>query len=158
MAIKKERGKVKMKFQRIDSIFKRKAVDIQKDEVIISSSEPEQVHENPRIEENESRPSKINRVDPDDIENSLERYPGKCIPIYQYPPNQKDAIRRAYLKWDDGHPKHFCLAPPLPTREVTYALGNLVLRILSQKHELCRSCIIITRHSELGLAKERKLR
>ncbi|XP_024634768.1 zinc finger MYM-type protein 1-like [Medicago truncatula] len=51
------------------------------------------------MEENESCPSKINRVDPDDIENSLERDPGKRIPIYQYPPNQKDAIRRAYLKW-----------------------------------------------------------
>ncbi|KEH22563.1 hypothetical protein MTR_7g053560 [Medicago truncatula] len=52
-------GKVKMKIQRIDYIFKRKAVDIQRDEVIISSSEPEQVHENSRIEENESRPSKV---------------------------------------------------------------------------------------------------
>ncbi|KEH31220.1 hypothetical protein MTR_4g094218 [Medicago truncatula] len=91
-------GKVKMKFQRIDSIFKRKAVDIQRDEVIISSSEPEQVHENPRIEENESRPSKINRVDPVDIENSLERDPGKRIAIWQYPPNQNDTIRRVYLK------------------------------------------------------------
>nr|ABN09140.1 hypothetical protein MtrDRAFT_AC174467g9v1 [Medicago truncatula] len=86
-----------MKYQRIVSIFKRKAIDIQRDEVIISSSEPEQVHENPIIEENESRPLKVNRVNPDDIENSLERDPG--IPIWQYPPNQKDAIRRAYQKW-----------------------------------------------------------
>ena len=82
-------GKVKMKIQRIDSIFKRKTVDIQRDEVIISSFELEQVHENPRIEENESRPSKVNRVDPDDIENSLERDPGKRIPIWQYPPNKR---------------------------------------------------------------------
>ena len=93
--------KVKMKIQRIDSIFKRKVVDIERDEVVISSSEPEQVHGNPIIEENEPRPSKVNRVDPDDIENSLERDPGRRIPIWQYPPNQKDAIRRTYLKW--GH-------------------------------------------------------
>jgi hypothetical protein len=51
-----------MKYQRIDTIFKRKAVDIQREEVIISSSEPEQVHENPIIEENESRPLKVNMI------------------------------------------------------------------------------------------------
>jgi len=89
-----------MKSQKIYSFYKRKANDIERDEeVIISSSEPEQVCENPRIEENESRPSKVNRVNSEDIENSLERDPGKRIPIWEYPPNQKDAIRRAYLKW-----------------------------------------------------------
>ena len=46
-------------------------------------------HENPIIEENEPLPSKVNRVDPDDIENSLERDPGKRIPIWQYPPNKR---------------------------------------------------------------------
>jgi len=97
--------KVKMKIQRINSILKRKAVDIERDEVVVSSSEPEQVHENPRIEENEPRPSKVNRVDPDNIENSLERDPGKHIPIWQHPPNQKDTIRRVYLKWGPYHTK-----------------------------------------------------
>jgi len=43
--------KVKMKIQRIDSIFKRKVVDIERDEVVISSSEPEQVHENPQLKD-----------------------------------------------------------------------------------------------------------
>jgi len=47
-----------MRSRTIDSFYKRKAIDIERDEeVIISSSEPEQVCENPRIGENESRPS-----------------------------------------------------------------------------------------------------
>jgi hypothetical protein len=58
-----------MKNQKIYSFYKRKANDIERDEdVIISSSEPEQVCENPKIEENEPRPSKVNRVNPEDIE------------------------------------------------------------------------------------------
>ncbi|AES67918.1 hypothetical protein MTR_2g100760 [Medicago truncatula] len=52
-----------MKSQTIYSFYKRKADDIEKDEeVIISSSELEQVCENPRIEENEPRSSKVNRM------------------------------------------------------------------------------------------------
>jgi len=51
-----------MKIQGIDSILMRKTVDIERDEVIFSSSEPEQVHENLRIEENEPHPSKVNRL------------------------------------------------------------------------------------------------
>jgi len=38
--------------------------------------------ENPRIGENEHRPSNVNRVNLDDIENSLELDPGKWIPIW----------------------------------------------------------------------------
>ncbi|PNX86613.1 repressor of the inhibitor of the protein kinase-like protein, partial [Trifolium pratense] len=34
-----------------------------------------------------------------DILNSLERDPGKRPPIWKYPPNQVDQIRRAYMKW-----------------------------------------------------------
>jgi len=68
------------------------------DKVIISSSEPKQVRENSIIEGNEHHCSKTNRVNADDIKNSLERDPGKRIPSWQYPTNQLDAIRRAYQK------------------------------------------------------------
>src|ERR1051325_1927229 len=55
--------------------------------------EPQRVLENPRIEEN------VNRVCSDDIENSLERDPGKRPSMWEYNVNQMDEIRRAYLKW-----------------------------------------------------------
>jgi len=43
-----------MKSRKINSFFKRKAGDIERDyEVLISSSEPEQFRENSRIEVNE---------------------------------------------------------------------------------------------------------
>ncbi|XP_058755986.1 uncharacterized protein LOC131629208 [Vicia villosa] len=81
-----------MKSRKIDSFFKRKERD---EENNASISEPQRVLENPRIEEN------VNRVypDPDDIENSLERDPGKRPSMWEYPLNQMDEIRRAYLKW-----------------------------------------------------------
>lgn len=51
-----------MKSQKVDSFYKRKAIDIEKDEeVMMSSSLLEQVCENPRIGENEPCPSKVNR-------------------------------------------------------------------------------------------------
>jgi len=51
-----------MKSQKIDSFYKKKAIDIERDEeVMMSSSEPEQVCENPRIGENEPCPSKVNK-------------------------------------------------------------------------------------------------
>ncbi|CAK8567263.1 unnamed protein product [Lathyrus sativus] len=52
-----------MKSRQIDSSFKRKERD---EENLTPMSEPTRVHENPRIEEN------VNRVCPNDIENSLE--------------------------------------------------------------------------------------
>lgn len=85
-----------MKSREIDSFFKRKGNDIKRDEeVLISSFEPKQVCKTLRIGENECRPSKVNRVNPDDIENYLECDPG--------------TIR--YLM--NSHPKIFSLAPPL---------------------------------------------
>ena len=80
-----------MNNRKIDSFFKRKACEIEREErdeeIIIPTSESETVLENPTIEEHHG------------FENSLERDPGKRPPIWQYPPNQVDAIRRAYLKW-----------------------------------------------------------
>ncbi|KAK2379326.1 hypothetical protein QL285_067140 [Trifolium repens] len=34
-----------------------------------------------------------------DVLNSIERDPGKRLPIWKYPPNEVDQIRRAYMKW-----------------------------------------------------------
>ncbi|XP_058742087.1 uncharacterized protein LOC131614532 [Vicia villosa] len=80
-----------MNNRKIDSFFKRKACEIERDErdeeIIIPTFEPETILEIPRIEEHHG------------FENSLERDPGKHRPIWQYPPNQVDAIQRAYLKW-----------------------------------------------------------
>ena len=38
---------------------------------------------------------------------SLERDPGKCIPICEHPINQRDEIRRAYIKLGPYQPKLF---------------------------------------------------
>ncbi|GFY98405.1 General transcription factor 2-related zinc finger protein [Actinidia rufa] len=45
---------------------------------------------------NEEPPSKSQRVEFDDT--NLERDPGLCIPIWQHPINQRDEVRRAYIK------------------------------------------------------------
>ncbi|XP_058749642.1 uncharacterized protein LOC131622614 [Vicia villosa] len=80
-----------MNNRKIDSFFKRKACEIEREErdeeVIIPITEPQRDLENPIIEEHHG------------FENSLERDPGKRPPIWKYPPNQVDAIQRAYLKW-----------------------------------------------------------
>jgi len=97
--------KVKMRSRTIDSFYKRKAIDIERDEeVIISSSEPEQVCENPRIGENESRPSERKFCSLNfewSIFSLLQlKY---CV--------QCDLYILVYF--DGGHPKHFWLALPL---------------------------------------------
>jgi hypothetical protein len=73
-----------MNNRKIDSFFKRKTYEIEREErdeeIIIPTSESEIVLENPTIEEHHG------------FENSLERDPGKRPPIWQYPPNQVDAI------------------------------------------------------------------
>ncbi|XP_004488955.2 uncharacterized protein [Cicer arietinum] len=86
------------KSKRIDSFFKRKFCDGERDEEIITSTS-ETISENPRIEENNIRLSKVPRVFEDDFEKCLERDPGKRPQIWQYPPNKLDAIRKAYLKF-----------------------------------------------------------
>ncbi|QHN89037.1 Zinc finger MYM-type protein [Arachis hypogaea] len=51
-------------------------------------------------EESEIQPPKVQRVASDEFDlNSLERDPGKRLQIWQYHPNQRDEVRRAYLKW-----------------------------------------------------------
>ncbi|XP_058758551.1 uncharacterized protein LOC131631797 [Vicia villosa] len=102
-----------MNNRKIDSFFKRKACEIEREdrdeEIIILTIEEHRGFENPIIEEYHG------------FENSLERDPGKRTPIWQYPLNQVDAIQRAYLKWgpyqihlesyplsgSDDHPRRF---------------------------------------------------
>lgn len=79
-----------MNSRKIDFFFKRKDRD---EENLTHMVEPQRVLENPRIEEN------INRGCADDIENSLERDPGKLPTLWEYNVNQIDEIEKSYLKW-----------------------------------------------------------
>nr|KYP50112.1 Zinc finger MYM-type protein 1 [Cajanus cajan] len=88
-----------IKSKRIDSFFKRKTCDKDEKNATSTSSELEKFPKNPRIEENDKQLSKVPRVTYNEFENSLERDPGKRPQIWQYPSNQTDEVRRAYLKW-----------------------------------------------------------
>jgi len=109
-----------IKSRRIDSFLKRNAYD--KDEKnVFTSSKLEKLHDNPKNEENEKQLSKVPRVTYNEFENVLECDLGKRPQIRQYPPNQIDEVRRAYLKWGsyqmhlenyslstkDGYPRRF---------------------------------------------------
>jgi len=62
-----------------------------------TSSKIKKLHENLNIEENEKQLSNVSKV----IYNEFEKHdPGKRIQIWQYPPNQIDEVRKAYIKWD----------------------------------------------------------
>ena len=90
-----------MKNQRIDAFFKRKANVQEGGNIVATSSRVVDCSTAPVInEESEQQPSKIQRVTSNEFDlNSLERDPGKRLQIWQYPPNQMDEVRRAYLKW-----------------------------------------------------------
>ena len=73
------------------------------EEVITSTSQPVDV---PRIEEDithTTQPADVQRIEElhnaGDFLKSLERDPGKRSPIWTFPPNHVDEIRRAYLNW-----------------------------------------------------------
>nr|KYP39172.1 hypothetical protein KK1_039536 [Cajanus cajan] len=69
-------------------------------------TELEKFPENPRIEENEKQLSKVHKVTYNEFENSLERDPGKRPQIWQYPPNQTDEVRRAYLRGETSESRN----------------------------------------------------
>ncbi|XP_059435181.1 uncharacterized protein LOC132168112 [Corylus avellana] len=111
------------KFKTIDSFFKRKEVDILKSntplEFNAETSNPNEHHlKSPRVEDEEHpfespiaetqeihfKSSKLN-VNEVDV-SSIERDPGLRPPMWDYPVNRRDEIRRAYLK--DG-PNRFIL-------------------------------------------------
>jgi len=87
-----------VKNKRINYFFKRNACD-EDEKNAFMSSKIEKLHENPKIEENGKQLSKVPKVAYNEFENALERDMGKRIQIWQYPPNQIDKVRRAYLRW-----------------------------------------------------------
>ncbi|XP_060972576.1 uncharacterized protein LOC115696806 [Cannabis sativa] len=78
----------------IDTFFKRKNVEVSTSKV--SSNPSVDVDHN----NSKNRPTKSLRLDIKegfDI-NSLERDPGIRLPIWEYPPEKRDEVRRAYIK------------------------------------------------------------
>jgi hypothetical protein len=99
------------KFKTIDSFFKRKEADISKSSTLFdfnarTSNVDERYLKSPRIEgeEHPCREALIAElstlsVNEDDVSSiEIERDPGLCPPMWDYPINQHDEIRRAYLK------------------------------------------------------------
>jgi hypothetical protein len=76
----------------IDAFFKKK--DVSHSEV--NTPPPATNIDTPIPEE---RPSKCPRIQPKEINTtSLERDPGLCLQICEFPINQQDEIQRAYIK------------------------------------------------------------
>jgi hypothetical protein len=97
-----------MKFRKIDSFLKKRTCEDERDEEIITPTTTTATVNDPSIEVEEiitvtSEHVNVPRVEElkDTVEtlHSLERDPGKRSPIWQYPLNQQDEIRRVYLKW-----------------------------------------------------------
>jgi len=86
-----------VKSEIIDSFFKRKACD-EGEKNVSMSSKIDKLHENPKIKENEKQLSKVLKITYNEFENALECDSEKRFQIWQYPPNQIDEVRRAYLK------------------------------------------------------------
>jgi len=92
-----------MKNKRIDSFFRSdKREAIREDENRTNSTLPDILkHDtNVPIVQSEEPPFKVQKIIGEKFHiNSLERDPGKCLQIWEYPMSQRDEIRRAYLKW-----------------------------------------------------------
>ncbi|TYH12926.1 hypothetical protein ES288_A06G105000v1 [Gossypium darwinii] len=86
-----------MKSKTIDSFFKKKST-----ETTQLPSEASQIDVPPSSFaplNSDARPSKISRVEDKALDlSNLEREPGLCKQIYEYPVNMRDEIRRAYIK------------------------------------------------------------
>ncbi|XP_052885322.1 uncharacterized protein LOC108484949 [Gossypium arboreum] len=86
-----------MKSKTIDSFFKKKST-----ETTQLPSEVSQIDVPPSSFaplNSDARPSKISRVEDKALDlSNLEREPGLCKQIYEYPVNMRDEIRRAYIK------------------------------------------------------------
>ncbi|XP_071911753.1 uncharacterized protein [Coffea arabica] len=86
----------------IDAFFKRKIIEDQKHKE--SDATPSSILSESLVVE---PPKKIQRVELEKIDiASLERDPGKRPPIWSYPLNQQDEIRRAYINWGPYQVKH----------------------------------------------------
>lgn len=88
-----------IKNKKIDSFFKRKSSN-QDENPIASTSQLQEHHSNDQVVQPNVQPFKLPKVTVDEIDvNSKERDPGKRPPIWEYPVNQRDEVRRAYLNW-----------------------------------------------------------
>ncbi|OIV97197.1 hypothetical protein TanjilG_28948 [Lupinus angustifolius] len=88
------------KHKKIDSYFKRKPSDKDNEDDIASISLPQQNSSFGQVVQPDQQPSKVQKVSIGEHDiNSLERDPGKRPQIWEYPVNQRDEIRRAYLNW-----------------------------------------------------------
>ncbi|XP_059456615.1 uncharacterized protein LOC132186648 [Corylus avellana] len=104
------------KFKTIDSFFKRKEADISKSNTPLDlnaeTSNPDECHLKSSRVEDEEHPCgesliaetqeahfKLSTLNVDEVDASfIERDPGLRPPIWDYPVNQRDEIRRAYLQ------------------------------------------------------------
>ncbi|XP_019414751.1 PREDICTED: zinc finger MYM-type protein 1-like [Lupinus angustifolius] len=88
------------KHKKIDSYFKRKPSDKDNEDDIASISLPQQNSSFGQVVQPDQQPSKVQKVSIGEYDiNSLECDPGKRPQIWEYPVNQRDEIRRAYLNW-----------------------------------------------------------
>jgi hypothetical protein len=112
---------VKLKHKRIDAIFKRKVPEEEDANCIASTSNLEKNPSGDQTVQPDKQPCKIQKVIVEKFDvNHLERDPGKRLQIWEYPVNQRDEVRRAYLNWgpyqwvaekyplnEDKHPRRF---------------------------------------------------
>ena len=84
-----------VKNKTIDAFFKRKSIDMVENSTSLELIQDEQ-H---LTEEAEEHPSKLQKIRSKEVVvNALERDPGLCPQIWECSFNQRDEIRRAYLK------------------------------------------------------------
>ncbi|XP_039688346.1 uncharacterized protein [Medicago truncatula] len=99
-----ERKVKKKKSVTLDHFYKKRACESERDEQ--GMTPPSQPIKVSRIEEDithMTQPVDVQRIEElhnaGDFLNSLERDPGKRSPIWTFPANHVDEIRRAYLNW-----------------------------------------------------------
>jgi hypothetical protein len=82
----------------IDSFFKKKNASH-------SEVDSDTLLNRPLVTDLNEWPSKCPRILPEEIDaTTLQRDPGKCLQIWEYPVNLQDEIRRAYLRADPCQP------------------------------------------------------
>ncbi|QHN91939.1 Zinc finger MYM-type protein [Arachis hypogaea] len=103
-------------------------------------------------EESEIQPPKVQRVASDEFDlNSLERDPGKRLQIWQYHPNQRDEVRRAYLKWGpyQKHLDNYPLSGTKHPRRFQYAWFGIFPSWLeyspSEDAAYCLFCYLVSK-------------
>ncbi|XP_058775476.1 uncharacterized protein LOC131649734 [Vicia villosa] len=90
-----------VKHKKIDAFFKRKISDENENCIASTSTLEERAFDDQTIQvQPNDQPRKIQKVTMEEFDiNCLERDPGKRLQIWEYPVNQRDEVRRAYLNW-----------------------------------------------------------